>query len=663
MKITQRIQTAVRAFTTSSEDNRGFGSVMRNYASQAKFRPQEQLTGITYKAIDKIGLSISDYQLEIYRPSGDSYVNHPTLALFKKPNPKQTSSDFQHMWAMLTEIYGETFWYKVRGLNSNKIKELYLLNPAQMELVISDGEVVGYVLHKNNGEQVPFMPEEIHHDKRPNPFNEFRGMSVLEKAAVYVDTEITTSQFTLSYIKNNASPSGIVSLPSMDKETFKQFAQQWREGYEGPQNAGKTAFIRGGEAQFQAVGATLKDIDQKITREMAKEDVLMMFDMPKGMLGTDNGNGLGRAGVETLTYIFASEKVDPMMKRLDRIYETFIAETAPAQTAVTVSHLSPIPEDKEYNLNLYKEGVNKWLTPNEIRAQQGLPPLPKGGDELAAPSAKAPEAPAKAAIAKKLVLKKPLSKAEQLKNTKANQEAFRSQLVETSEMFAEEIKGGISRFALEQEKKVIANIGASSKDDTSDWLFSVKEETIALALILTPIVIELMETQRAEAANFITGEAVALSESAKKTVEKEMLQLSADYNSDTAKAIQKTLAEGQVKGESVLQLKKRIEATYADAKGYRAERIARTESLRASNESAMQIYYENGYSATKWFTNPNACEFCVTMANTTSEIGSSFKNIGDVLTTDKGNQLRIEYRDITTPPLHPNCKCSLVPVN
>ena len=117
----------------------------------------------------------------------------------------------------------------------------------------------------------------------------------MEKASQYVDIELTTTSFTLNYMRNNASPSGIVSLPDMDRDTFKQFAAQWREGYEGPENAGKTAFIRGGEADFKAVGATLKDIDQKITRDMAKDDVLMMFDMPKGLLGASGEKGLGRA--------------------------------------------------------------------------------------------------------------------------------------------------------------------------------------------------------------------------------------------------------------------------------------------------------------------------------------------------------------------------------
>jgi hypothetical protein len=104
-----------------------------------------------------------------------------------------------------------------------------------------------------------------------------------------------------------------------------------------------------------------------------------------------------------------------------------------------------------------------------------------------------------------------------------------------------------------------------------------------------------------------------------------------------------------------------VSSVYTDAKGYRADRIAKTESGRASNLAAQQTYFENGYSEVQWFVNPGACEFCNTMAANTKEIGKPFLGIGDVLTTDTGAQMQIDYLDISTPPLHPNCKCSLVP--
>lgn len=643
----------VKQFFSKSLSN-SVGVVTRNYARAPEFNPHRQVTGITYKAIDKIGQSLSVYKPEVVKKGGDVYVNHPLITLYNKPNPQMINpSDFIHLYGMLFEIYGETFWYLAKGERTNRVKEVYLLNPAQMELKIQEGELVGYVLHKLDGTQVPFTVEEIIHDKRPNPFNQWRGMSVLEKASTYTDIEISTARFTLNYINNNASPSGIVSLPEMEKETFKIFTQQWRENYEGPENAGKTAFIRGGDANFKAVGATLKDIDQKITRDMAKDDVLMMFDMPKSMLGLTDDKGFGRGNIEALEYQFAKHKLEPMMLRLDRIYNQ-IGESFGQIAEVT--HQSPIPEDKEFELKTHEAGVNVWMTVNEVREQQNLPPLPDG-DKLM-PQNRVQTQPQKKL---KIVAKPKVSKAEQVKKINQEQEEFRSNIVETSEIYTRKIKSEITKFADKQEGDIIGKINLSKKT-YEEWLFSIKEESEALAALLLPLITELMETQSEEVAHFITGELLTISPEVRNAVEANIKQIAGIYNQDTIAALQRTLAEGQTAGESLVKLKKRVEQVYSDAKGYRAERIARTESLKASNNTAELVYKQNGYSRVEWFINPGACEFCRSYAGRTKSIGSNFSDIGDVITGIDGGQMRLEYSNVPYPPLHPNCTCSLIPV-
>lgn len=655
MKFRQRLSTAYKVLTADSLGN-SLGTVLRNYAEASTFRPTEQVTGITYKAIDKIGLMLSTYEPQVLRANGDTYTNHPVIALFNNPNPRvHSSSDFIHLYGMLNQIYGENFIYMARGESTQRVKELYLLPPDRMEVMVDNGEVVGYVLHKANGNQVPFMPDEIYHDKLPNPFNEFRGLSVLERAAIYVDTEINTSHFTLNYIRNSGSPSGIVSLPAMAKETFTQFTQQWRENYEGPQNAGKTAFIRGEEAKFQAVGATLKDIDQKITREMAKEDVLMMLDVPRELLGWSKDGGLGRNTYEAAYFVFADGKLEPMMRRLDRIYEHLAKELNKGQPA-DITHQSPVPEDKEYKLNRQTKGTNVWITVNESRAMDGLDPI-DGGDELQPKNA----VPATAETKAKRVVLKQTTKADAAKALNDEQETFRAGLVETNEVYVTKLKRELTRFAGKQQAIVIDKINATSKA-YEEWLFEVKEDSEALALLLVPIILELMEEQGKDVANFITGELLTVSPEMRTTVENHIKQIAGVYNADTLRALEKTLTEGQASGESLTKLKKRVEQVYADAKGYRAERIARTESLSASNSTAELVYKQNGFSKVAWFVNPAACEFCQTFAGREKTIGTNFNNIGDVITGTKDGQMRIEYDDIKTPPLHPNCTCSLVPV-
>jgi len=643
------------------------GQVVRNFATGSKFNPQAQARGIAYRAINHIGLSVSDYEPILMNEKGRKLESHPVLKLYRKPNQRLTRSDFHYLWGVLMEIYGESFWYTPLGETTKRPKECILLNPGLMEVVINKetGEVVGYKLHKQNGTHVNLTLEEIYHDKIPNPFNSYRGTSILDKASVYIDTEINTAEFTLNYIKNNASPSGIVQLPDMTPEAFSQFANQWREGYEGPQNAGKTAFIRSGEVDFKAVGATLKDIDQKVTRDMAKEDVLLMFGVPRGLLGSSSEQkGIGRDNIEPLEYVYAKYKTDKLMNRLDTIYE-HMADRMGLKTQVTITHESPVPKDKKHELETHKAAVNVWMTRNEVRAVHGLDPLP-GGDEL--PEPKAPgTAPAtvteaaKPKTKKKVVLKAKPSKSEKVKKENEDQEAFRSHLVEVNEIYAKKMKSAISKFAGEQEAAIIDKIDATGKS-FEEWLFEIKEQSEAFAVLMVPILVDLMEAQAEDVVNFISGESFTVTTEMRNVVENRIKRIAGIYNEDTLRALEKTLAEGAQAGESLTKMKKRVQDVFKEAKGYRAERIARTESLKASNSTAELVYKENGYTKVQWFTNPGACEYCRVFEGQIKEIGGTYSTIGDVITSDQGNQMRIEYDDVATPPLHPNCTCSLVPV-
>jgi hypothetical protein len=83
---------------------------------------------------------------------------------------------------------------------------------------------------------------------------------------------------------------------------------------------------------------------------------------------------------------------------------------------------------------------------------------------------------------------------------------------------------------------------------------------------------------------------------------------------------------------------------------YRTETIARTEILRASNEGraiAWRQGVEEGWidpSATqRWIAESDACDICTPMTDLVIPFGQSFPN-GD-------------------PPLHPNCRCTLILVD
>ena len=111
------------------------GSVVKNYNPDEGYNPYRQVTGITYKAIDKIGMAVSGYEPIVKRANGDAYENHPIKTLAMRPSANMSSTKFHRLWAMNNEIYGETFWYLARGEQTQKVKEVYLFSPPRMEFV------------------------------------------------------------------------------------------------------------------------------------------------------------------------------------------------------------------------------------------------------------------------------------------------------------------------------------------------------------------------------------------------------------------------------------------------------------------------------------------------------------------------------------------------
>ncbi len=75
-----------------------------------------------------------------------------------------------------------------------------------------------------------------------------------------------------------------------------------------------------------------------------------------------------------------------------------------------------------------------------------------------------------------------------------------------------------------------------------------------------------------------------------------------DVNRTTARKIRKTLSEGFVEGESIDQLKKRVKSVFKEATTSRAETIARTETMTASNAAGLESYVQAGVPKKSWLS-------------------------------------------------------------
>jgi len=140
-------------------------------------------------------------------------------------------------------------------------------------------------------------------------------------------------------------------------------------------------------------------------------------------------------------------------------------------------------------------------------------------------------------------------------------------------------------------------------------------------------------------------------------------KLADETNDQTIEMISSTLTEGFLAGDSIKELMRRIELVYGEAISTRSERIARTETIWTSNEAANEAYLQSPVVTHKeWHAEPNACEFCGELDGKIVGKSETFLSLGQTFEGSDEGKFNINYTDIVHPPLHPNCRCAILPV-
>jgi len=116
----------------------------------------------------------------------------------------------------------------------------------------------------------------------------------------------------------------------------------------------------------------------------------------------------------------------------------------------------------------------------------------------------------------------------------------------------------------------------------------------------------------------------------------------AEIGEETAAMLASQLAEGYAAGESIDQIAARVSGVFQNCKDYRAQRIARTEIMTASNVGAEEGYKQSGVvEKVEWYAalDERICDICASLH-------------GEVFTLGKGDR----------PPAHVQCRCVILPL-
>jgi hypothetical protein len=406
-----------------------------------------------------------------------------------------------------------------------------------------------------------------------------------------------------------------------------------------------------------------------------------MFGVSKHMIGISDEGGLGRNSAEAHEYITNKHVIDPevhdIVDALNDLAEMYFGTNEFSGTDTEVNgkwrvwYTSPIPEDEDKKLAKVRDG-GEIMTLNERRALMDLPPV-DGGDVLVdnlgntLTVKKKGSSPATIKIKIKRAVPATVEKVS-IKDNEVSYEAkekYRLSIQGKQTAYERRYKAVVKDFIEKQLDQVLDDLGAKkSVKSMMDGNLNASKQADELTDLSIGVFIDLLQEQGDLAIKFAGDtEKFVITQDARNYVRDSLQRAHLSYNEDIVNSIGRAVSAGLAEGDSLQQIGKRVTKEYETIKGSKMTRLVRTETLKASNEATLYGYQQLGITEKEWFNNPGACDYCKSVEDMGAQgIGDVFIEKGESLTDSEGNERVFDYESVEHPPLHPNCRCVLLPV-
>lgn len=437
--------------------------------------------------------------------------------------------------------------------------------------------------------------------------------SPLQSARLDVSVSIMIGRYSYAFLRNGAVPATVVVTESFPNEQEKiRFQSQFASRYQGPDNAGKTAFMEAGEGEgklsdsifIQQIGMSAKDAKFLDQEKEALEHVAMALGVPWSKLSA-SGRTFDNAKAEDQTYW--TQTLLPIITDLQDAVNLRLAPRVGSELGwfdlSTVEALRPAVRFTKVDPAMLVQA--DIVTPDEVRADLGLPPLADGmGDmplSMGPMAPKAPPAPvgiplAVAPAPAPMAAGAPDGEQRDTHEVQAERRATywratnvgvtqleRRWVREWRRMFARQSRSAVKALEGKRGHKMeLRGPDANAIFNPDYW----SGESAALAEGLYEAVVEAAGARL----NAQWGMSFdLLNEGAPDKILARANQLAGQVTDTTYSAIQDTLAEGASLGESIPDLAARVSAVFDVASKSRATTIARTEVNSAYSASTAEF--------------------------------------------------------------------------
>ena len=574
----------------------------------------------------------------------DEVEDHPVLDLLKRPNPHMGYYGLFEATIGFRELHGNAYWLLIRGADMQKmsrelwaaakagltppewdsfaekaatrsqaIAEIYPLRPDRVTIIPdSTQKAAGYeyrISANPNTKPITFAPEEIIHFSYWNPNNDLYGLSRLGALRIGLTLDYSRIAYQQAMFDNDGRPAGLLTSENdLNEAQLKTYQERWQEQYGGPKKQGKTAVLGSG-LSYQAIGVPPKDMEFALLEKKTALEICAVFRVPPILIGKYEYATL--ANFREALAMFWQYGIGPRCEKTDEALDCQFLPHFGEGLDIEFDWQPMIPRDEKERADMAIALVDRGIwTQNMAREYLGdrepvawgdvwwapfnLYPI-SGAEERPAPIPMEPPPTEEAVPAEEVP--------EKARQAKDLQRLAKWRVADGRRLVGERMmRDMLKREFTEQEGRILERLRAAAGGkrlqklgvEAIVALFPYTTEVETLRNAMLPVLAHMVE-QSGQAALAELGLDIVFNlenPRARRFMETQKQRFATGVNDTTWKELRSSLAEGIESGENLASLEGRVGRTFDMARGYRTERIARTESLAANNGGAQEAYRE-----------------------------------------------------------------------
>ncbi len=352
--------------------------------------------GDVYSCIRVLTDAVSSLPCHVYRrtDTGRERASDSLPArLLDRPSNMLTPSA---LWATVMAhllLYGNCFIGKLRSGPTGIVTRLWPIAPSRVTVEIIGGEPFYRLAPDATDTQGgTFTRRDILHVKGLS-LDGYVGLSPITQARESLGIGMALEEYAATFFKNSAFPGGVITTPqTLSEDAAGRLKRSWNAFHQGLKKSSSVAVLEAG-AQFNALSIPPEDAQFIEQRRLSATQIARIFRVPPWMIGADSGSTMTYSNVEQQMLQFAVYSVRPWLVTIEQAFaadeDIFGDQTLYPEFLMDAL----LRADTTTRAKAYDLALNNWMTQDEIRALENLPPLP-GGDVIqkAAPVAATPSA-------------------------------------------------------------------------------------------------------------------------------------------------------------------------------------------------------------------------------------------------------------------------------